>query len=239
MFVKVDSHFLRGIASDSDRIPSLYYSRNWLVRQFFWMRLWLIAQLIQTLQPESQRKMGLDFGGGGGVFLPTLSTQFDRVCFVDLESREAYQVIKHYRISNVEILAEDIAKVHMPAATFDVIVAADVLEHFADLSVPTQALRRWLKPKGILLTSLPTENWLYNCLRKLSGLQKPKDHYHTGYEVESYLKQNGFRPIRRRSVPLFWCILPLFLVTAWQLDAAYREENSTAKTTQTNAKSPS
>jgi SAM-dependent methyltransferase len=231
MFVKVDSNFLRHIASDSDRIPSLYYSRNWLVRQFFWMRLWLIAKLIQNLQPKNKRYIGLDFGGGGGVFLPTLSVQFHRVCFIDLESSEASQVLEKYQISNVEILTEDIAKVHMPAATFDAIVAADVLEHFADLSIPTQALRRWLKPDGILVTSLPTENWLYTLLRKLAGMKKPDDHYHTGYEVESYLTQNGFRRIRRRSVPFFWCILPLFLVSAWQLDAAYLENQSSAEAT--------
>lgn len=232
MFVKVDSNFLRRIASDSDRIPSLYYSSNWFVRQFFWMRLWLIAQLIQDLQPKKQRQMGLDFGGGGGVFLPTLSEQFQRVCFIDIESSEAYQVIQQYQITNVEVLTEDIAKVRMPDDTFDTIVAADVLEHFADLSTPTHALRRWLKPDGILVTSLPTEDWLYTLLRKLAGLQKPHDHYHTGYEVESYLKQNGFRPIRRRSVPWFWCILPLFLVTAWQLDATYLEKNSSVKAVQ-------
>lgn len=214
MFVEIDPNFLCSIATDSDRIPTLYYSNYWPVRQFFWMRLKLINRLLKQIKVN--RESCLDFGGGGGVFLPTLSRQFTRVFFLDLEDAEARQVVEQYQLNNIKIIKQDIATVDIPNLFFDTIVAADVLEHFQDLSVPVVALRRCLKSDGFLLTSLPTENFIYTSLRKVFGITKPEDHYHTGYQVEAYLKSQGFQPVRRLFVPLYFNIFPLFLVTAWQ-----------------------
>lgn len=216
MFIEIDRSFLRSIATENERIPTLYYSDNWLVRKIFWMRLKLINFHLQSRQIE--RESCLDFGGGGGVFLPTLSRQFKTVVFLDLEDKEASQVAEKHQLKNVTLIKQDIAKVNFTKASFDVIIAADVLEHFQDLSLPVATLRNWVKPNGVLLTSLPTENFIYAALRKVFGLTKPPDHYHTGSEVESYLKTGGFKQIGQTFVPGFWNILPLFLISVWQLD---------------------
>ncbi|MBW4682868.1 MAG: class I SAM-dependent methyltransferase [Microcoleus vaginatus WJT46-NPBG5] len=219
MFVEIEPNFLRTIATDSDRVPTLYYSKYWPVRQVFWMRLKMINFHLQRL--SIPKDSCLDFGGGGGVFLPTLSRHFKTVSFLDLEDIEARQVVEKHQLNNVKIFKNDVAVVKISQASFDAIIAADVLEHFQDLSMPASILRSWLKPDGVLLTSLPTENFIYICLRKVFGITKPADHYHTGSEVESYLKSHGFKQIRRTFVPLFWNIFPLFLVSAWQRDENY------------------
>lgn len=216
MFLEIEPSFLQAIATDSDRIPTLYYSKYWLVKKVFWMRLRLIDWLISKF--SKNKNSCLDFGGGGGVFLPTLAHRFRNVVLVDLEDVEACQVVNKYKLRNVKLVKEDILQVTLPDAPFDVIVAADVLEHFQDLSVPVPVLRKWLKKDGILYTSLPTENFIYTGLRKVFNITKPWDHYHTGYEVESYLKTHGFKQIHKVFVPLFWNILPLFLISAWKLD---------------------
>jgi len=214
MFIQLDPNFLAQIATNNDRIPTLYYSKLDLVRAVFWMRLRLIYSILQDLY--IQRETCLDFGGGGGIFLPTLAEDFDRVFFLDLEDREARQVITHYNLSNIQIIKQDISQVNLPHESFDAIIAADVLEHFQDLSIPTQPLKSWLKPNGVLITSLPTENWIYQGLRTVFNIEKPLDHYHTGYEVEAYLESEGFHPIRRQFVPLVWNLFPLFLITVWR-----------------------
>lgn len=216
MFVEIPREFLAGIATDSDRIPTLYYSRYWPVRRFFWMRLKLIYSLMR--RAGGGGGCCLDFGGGGGVFLPTLSGYFKKVVCIDLENDEAHKVVAQYQLSNVQLVREDIASANLADAPFDAIVAADVLEHFQDLSFPVNALRKWLSQGGILYTSLPSENYIYVFLRKVFGITKPWDHYHTAGEVESYLAQHGFKQIRKTFVPFYWGILPLFHVSAWQLD---------------------
>ena len=216
MFIEIPPHFLADIATDSDRVPTLYYSRYWLLRKFFWMRLRLIY--FQIKRDKEPKTSCLDFGGGGGVFLPTLSKYFKSVVCVDLEDSEARKVVEKYNLQNVKLLREDIANIKLSDAPFDTIIAADVLEHFQDLSVPVAAFRNWLRKGGTLYTSLPTENYIYVFLRKIFKITKPWDHYHTGYEVEAYLKNSGFKKIQWAYVPFYLGVFPLFLVSTWKLD---------------------
>lgn len=220
MFVEIDKEYLQSIATDSDRIPTLYYSKYLFVRKFFWFRLRLIFRSMKLDRVIDKDKSCLDFGGGGGVFLPTLSKSFDSVTCVDLETNEASQVIGHYGISNVNLRVSDIAKLE-DIGEFDVVVAADVLEHFKDLSHPIIAIKKWLKKDGLLYTSLPTENNMYILLRRIFNIEKPYDHYHTAAQVEKFLSQNGFVRIRRTCVPLYIPLFPLFSISTWKRREGY------------------
>jgi hypothetical protein len=68
----------------------------------------------------------------------------------------------------------------------------------------------------VLVTSLPSESWIYVLLRRVFGIEKPADHYFTGAEVEATLTRVGFRALRRRHLPLEIPGTSLFLVTAWR-----------------------
>ena len=215
-FVEIPGDFLRSIATGSERIPQLYFYGNVLSSKIFWLRLRWIHALV--LRCAERRRSCLDFGAGGGVFLPSLARLFERVTSIDLETTEAQRVVEHYGLANVRLVRGDVATTDLPEAPFDAIVAADVLEHFRDLSVPVAALRRWLADHGALFTSLPTESGLYDRLRRLYGVPRPPDHHHTGFEVEDFLEQSGFRRVARRCVPLVVRIAPLYLVSAWRKD---------------------
>jgi SAM-dependent methyltransferase len=214
-FVEIPRAFLREIATDSERIPRMYTEGNVVSRKVFWMRLRRIHRLLGEL--GGSRQSCLDFGAGGGVFLPSLAGAFERVVALDLETAEAEQVVARYGLGNVVLRREDVTRAEPPEAPFDVVVAADVLEHFRELAPPIEALRRLLRREGLLLTSLPTETGLYDGLRRLHGIERPPDHYHTGFEVEDFLTRNGFRRVRRSLVPLGPPLLSLYLVSAWRL----------------------
>lgn len=213
-FIPVDSDFLRDIASGSDVTPSLYYHPNPVLRRAFWERLRAIHRQMDRLDIRGGR--ALDFGGGGGVFLPTLAARFDETTCIDRDAREARQVAARYRLGNVRIDETNILTADYGAAAFDVVVAADVLEHFPDLAPPTAQIMRWLKPGGRLFTSLPTESGLYALARRIFGVAPPPDHYHNAAGVEAYLTGCGLTPVRRsfRPLPLVRATA-MFSVTAW------------------------
>lgn len=212
-FVPVPNDFLASIATDSERIPQLYYCGNGISSRVFWARLREIHRLVGVHANLAGRV--LDFGAGGGVFLPTLAETFAEVVSIDLETTEASRVVERFGLRNVTLVEGDVTRAWLSQAPFDAIVAADVLEHFRDLGPPVEALRRWLAPGGRLFTSLPTENFVYTGLRRVYGIEKPVDHYHTAYEVEAHLARSGLHRIARRHVPLR--LAPLFLVSVWEL----------------------
>lgn len=214
-FIELPADFLRQIARESDRTPSLYYEGNYLMRRVFWQRLYLLNRLIGRYSKDTS--LCLDFGGGSGVMLPTLSAHFKHTILADLEPEDAEKVVAHHHLDNVTIISGDISQADIVPKSCQAIIAADVLEHFKMLDIPVAVIKKLLARYGILYTSLPTENWVYVLLRKLFGVEKPWDHYHTAYEVEAYLQSQGFRKIRTVCAPLYLPLAPLFLITAWRL----------------------
>lgn len=211
-FKYVDHQFLKIIAKDNDRTPSLYYSGNRFLRNFFWKRLVVVYSHLTQLFPQGGYS-ALDFGGGSGVMLPSLSSKFSKVICLDLETHDAVQVCNKYNLANVEVKMVDIRDIDYSQVKFQCIIAADVLEHFSSLEEPVEAIYSWLANDGYLFTSLPTENWLYVLLRKIFNMEKPWDHYHTAKDVEKFLCEYGFYPVKRSYLPLPW--LTLFNITAW------------------------
>lgn len=216
-FIQIPREFLAEIATGSERIPSLYYHKNWFIREFFWLRLRFVYR--RLLKYADKRGKCLDFGGGSGVFLPTLAGLFAKVVCIDLEIEEAEKVVKNYDLRNVVLVQKDIREAEFQEQEFDAIVAADVLEHFRDLRPAVSALHLWLKTDGYLFTSLPTENNVYRLLRKVFKIVKPEDHYHAGTEVETYLENNGFELVDKKYAPLIFNIFPLFIISAWRKNA--------------------
>ena len=161
----------------------VYTNPNPLVRWIFWRRL---ASLLKFSR-EVRRKRALDFGCGEGAFLPSLCRSFVDVVGVDMDVTAAGALARHYRLDNLSLV--DAKAPHLPFAdgVFDFIVAADVLEHLADLEPIVKELGRLLASGGRLVVSAPSENFLYELGRKLFGFTKPEDHYHLPRDIEEEL----------------------------------------------------
>lgn len=218
-FVPVDPGFLRRIASGSEVTPSLYYHPNPILRRAFWSRLRAINGLMDAVKTDGTGHC-LDFGGGGGVLLPTLAARFASVVCIDRDVRDARAVVAEHRLANVRIDETNILTAAYPER-FDAIVAADVLEHFSELAPPVEKITSWLTPTGLLFTSLPTESGLYALARRVFGVTPPPDHYHTAAQVEAFLETCGFRRVRRTFRPLPAVeVLAMFSITAWRAPEA-------------------
>lgn len=217
-YVKPPLALLRSLVdpqtSSSDIALDVYCARNALLREFFWARLWMLTLLIRRFSKPGDRC--LDFGGGSGIFMPSLASGFCSVDLIDLNTAQAEQMQNAYALGNVRITRANIKEFDFGTGAFDAIVAADVLEHFEDLSFPVERIRHWLNTKGTLYTSLPSENLAYRLLRIAFGKQKPHDHYHAARQVERFLTDNGFRKVSGLYHPLFLPLFPLFRISAWQ-----------------------
>lgn len=209
-FIKLSAKYLKSIAGDSERLPRLYYHPIGIARDFFWLRLHNLHDLAR--QYVIHKSKCLDFACGSGVFLPSLATLFKEVVGIDLEIAEAEIVARDYDLSNVRLQEGDLNQLSLDK-DFDAVFAADVLEHFIDLTLPVGKIWDCLNSQGLLLTSLPIENWFTRFTRIIGGYKKPADHYHTAKEVEEFLTQNGFAKITTRTVlPVY----PLYYLTAWR-----------------------
>ena len=196
------------------RIPPEYFSGIPPIRWVFWQRLHMIRSLI--LKHGGNAHNCLDFGGGGGMMAPTLSNCFNEVTLLDLATYEAKLTVEAFSLKNVTLAEADATQTDLGEASFDAAVAADVLEHFYNLDDAIGPLLRWLKPGGLLFTSLPTETWVYEFLRVIFRTKKPEDHYHKAADVERTLEERGFVRLERRYAPLLMPVAPLFYVSAWQ-----------------------
>jgi len=215
-FVQIPPDILKSVARGIETLPTLYHHPNPLLRIFFWSRLRYVYKLIKKQFAGRQAGSCLDFGGGSGILLPTLCSVFDEVNIVDLHLEEAIDIAKIYKLRDVNFIQGDALKTLQGRKPVECVIAADVLEHFKNLGDAVTAIKGIIQEDGILITSLPTENWLYVALRKVFRVQKPADHYYNSKEVESHLKSEGFVRLKRYVVPFNLKITPLFSVSAWR-----------------------
>jgi 2-polyprenyl-3-methyl-5-hydroxy-6-metoxy-1,4-benzoquinol methylase len=147
-----------------------YSHRNPLINWLFWQRLRLVMETVERAAPCPCGQI-LDFGCGSGVMLPFLARHAQRVLGLDVDLLPFRAMSRRLDFpANLEV--SDAAQTpleSLPAASFDLITALDVLEHVDNLSATLNGLVCLLKPGGQLIVSGPSENLFYKIGRKLAG----------------------------------------------------------------------
>jgi 2-polyprenyl-3-methyl-5-hydroxy-6-metoxy-1,4-benzoquinol methylase len=160
---------------------------------------------------ERQTTLGrvLDFGCGSGVMLPFLSKVSEQVIAADVDLVPLEHMRWHIPLaSNVQIAdASKGAIAREPAASFDLIIALDVLEHVRDLPRTIDQLLRVLKPGRELIVSGPTESLLYQFGRKLAGSEYSGEYHERGVaEIRNLLAEK----VNLRQIATLYWPAPLF-----------------------------
>jgi 2-polyprenyl-3-methyl-5-hydroxy-6-metoxy-1,4-benzoquinol methylase len=182
---------------------------NWL----FWQRLHKVMNYVEKNAPYEHV---LDFGCGSGVMLPFLCGISQRVTAIDIDLLPLERVSRlHAFPANLQVHdAREVSLKDLPKASFDIIVATDVLEHVADLSGTLTDMEALLKPGGQIVISGPTENILYKIGRKLAGPEYSGDYHERGILEVRDLLAKQMRVIHIAT--LYWPA-PLFEVFAGQI----------------------
>ncbi|MDO9300044.1 MAG: class I SAM-dependent methyltransferase [Anaerolineales bacterium] len=187
-----------------------YSHRNPIINWLFWQRLRKVMEHIQRPTPYERV---LDFGCGSGVMLPYLSQISSQVIALDVDLLPLERVQAYIPLaSNVDV--KDASKNNisdLPANSFDLIIALDVLEHVKDLPRTLNELLALLKQGGQLIVSGPTENILYRLGRKVAGPEYSGAYHERGIaEIKNELRHiSRIEPI----ATLYWPI-PLFEIFA-------------------------
>jgi 2-polyprenyl-3-methyl-5-hydroxy-6-metoxy-1,4-benzoquinol methylase len=166
-----------------------YANPNPLISFLFWQRL---RTVMTHLSKKSNYGTVMDFGCGSGVMLPFLARISKQVVGVDLDLSPLNKTKRDIpfpdNISEFDLTKKSLSD--FDSASFDAIVALDVLEHVDNLPETLTNLCALLAPGGQILVSGPTENLAYRIGRKLSGPEY-SGHYHVRniYEIKDELAQ--------------------------------------------------
>ena len=108
--------------------------------------------------PQSTRI--LDIGCGGGELLRDLRhAGVQHVTGIDI-SEESISFCRNQNIS--EVYRMDAAKLNFPDASFDLVIASDILEHMKDDEAVLREWRRVLADKGVLILFVPAFMFLWS-----------------------------------------------------------------------------
>jgi 2-polyprenyl-3-methyl-5-hydroxy-6-metoxy-1,4-benzoquinol methylase len=187
-----------------------YSHQNPLINWLFWQRLRKVMDYIQTDAPYGHV---LDFGCGSGVMLPFLCKISERVTAMDIDLLPFQQVDAQRSFpDNLEVHdANQLTLKDLTPASFELIIATDVLEHVDDISGMLADMKKLLKPGGHVVISGPTENIFYKIGRLLAGPEYSGDYHERGIlEVRKLL---GEQMQVIHIATLYWPV-PLFDIFA-------------------------
>jgi 2-polyprenyl-3-methyl-5-hydroxy-6-metoxy-1,4-benzoquinol methylase len=181
-----------------------YAHQNPFVAYPFWLRVKKVMDYLGGRHFDAV----LDFGCGSGVMLPFLSRISDRVVAADVDLIPLNKMMSLLPLSDVEIRDLNCTRLaDIDPASFDLVLALDVLEHMDDLSGVLRDLVRIAVPGGMIIVSGPTENFLYRMGRRLAGPEFTGDyHVRNIYEVRKELGKH----VLVNSKSTIYYPLPLF-----------------------------
>lgn len=168
---------------------------------WFQARRDMVFRLVQDLRLPHTAAI-LEIGCSGGPLLQRLRAQgYTDLTGIDV-SEAGIAVAQQRGIPNVSCM--DGAHLDFPDASFDLVIASDVLEHIED---EAQALREWtrvLRPGGQLLVFVPAFSFLWGKHDEVN------QHYrrYTAEQLATAMRQTGLQ-VKRRSYWNVGLFLPI------------------------------
>jgi ubiquinone/menaquinone biosynthesis C-methylase UbiE len=212
-FTPADLDALRPADIDDERWRRLIYPYvTPLVSIVEYRRLTILLRAI----PAAPDARVLDAGTGFGALLPSLAGSFNAIHAIDVQpslASAARSLVESRRLTNASVTAGDLTALAFPDASFDAVVAANVLEHLDDRALDRALgeIRRVLRPGAALCCCSPSENALYATLRVVARKTKPPDHHQTARSIRLAVERH-LEPLTVRNIPAAPDELSLFQI---------------------------
>lgn len=170
-------------------------------------------------------KVILDVGCASGYLGAYLKKQDNTVYGIDGNASALEKAKKIYReVACVDLNRIDFQKQVLDGASFDVIVFADVLEHLLDPEGVLEYFRKFLKPNGKIVVSLPNVALWRVRFNLLFGkfeytdygvLDRTHLHLYTFRTAKDLVEKAGFKTISIRSAENLWIFGVLIEIMPW------------------------
>ena len=154
-----------------------------------------LEEIVAEFAPYRQTNRLLDIGCGAGNLLRAGRKSGWDAQGVDV----AVNAAKHVRELGFEVFQGELRDAHFPSAYFDVITAAELLEHLPDPRAELNEIARLLRPGGLFWTTTPHACGL---AARVLGLKwrciSPPEHLQlfSANGLKSLMRDVGFREIR-------------------------------------------
>lgn len=130
----------------------------------------------------ARRKRVLDVGSGAGYGSAELSHSALAVTGIDVSAEAVAYASEHYARPNLTFQQASAAELPFPDASFDLVVAFEVIEHLNNWQNLIAEARRVLSPGGQFVVSTPNKAY-YAETRKLSG---PNPYHEHEFEFDEF-----------------------------------------------------
>jgi SAM-dependent methyltransferase len=155
----------------------------------YWFRRHQVVY--QRLAPLCAGRDVLEAGCGEGYGADLIAGVARRVVAVDYDEAAVAHVRSRY--PSVEVMRANLAELPLPAASVDVVVNFQVIEHLWDQARFVEECARVLRPSGLLMVSTP------NRITFSPGRDTPINPFHTrelnADELTELLVEAGFRDV--------------------------------------------
>ncbi len=103
----------------------------------------------------------LEIGCGRGFYLKALRDINPKIEITGIDLNQKYLNVakKYVDDKNVKIIKGDATKLKFKNNTFEAIIASEILEHIKDDKKAMEEIKRVLKPKGIVMISVPNQEY--------------------------------------------------------------------------------
>lgn len=171
-----------------------------------------ILYQIQVLRPHASSEAILDIGAAHGWFIELAQKTFARTVGIEPDLRIGNETIAR----GIPLILGYFPHALRPEDQFDVITFNDVFEHIPNAPLTLEAIRRHMRPRGLLIINLPTTNGIFYRLSKVlyklgitipfdrmwqKDMPSPHLHYFSESNLDRLLSENGFKKQLIFSIP--------------------------------------
>ena len=130
--------------------------KNQKTHWWFSVRRELISKFIKRYSKNKKLKI-LDYGCGSGTNIKALTKFGDVYCY-EKDKRTLDYLSSEYKEDKKVTIIKNLKR----QIKYDLIVLADVLEHIKEDSNASKTLKKFLKPQGQILITVPAYNFLFS-----------------------------------------------------------------------------